>query len=127
MILFTMAKTVFKSFWRPSYTVNYPKVKKPFSDIYRGKISNEIEKCTLCRLCAIKCPTQALRVDKPALEWEIDSLSCITCGYCVEVCPKKCLSMLNAYSISVTSKAESIFVMVQQPSSVVTELDKESE
>ncbi len=126
MIIFTMTKTVLKSFFRPSYTVKYPKVKKPFSDIYRGKIINNIEKCTLCRLCAIKCPTQALRVDKPALEWELNTLSCITCNYCVEVCPRKCLSMINTYSVSVTSRADSIFLMVQQPSAEVPSSETES-
>jgi formate hydrogenlyase subunit 6/NADH:ubiquinone oxidoreductase subunit I len=122
-----MAKTVFKSFWRPSYTVKYPKVQKPFSDIYRGKISNDIDKCTLCRLCAIKCPTHALRVDKASSEWEINQLSCITCNYCVEVCPKKCLSMLNAYSSSVTSRSESILLMVQQHTASDTPEEKASE
>jgi ech hydrogenase subunit F len=115
MIILTMTKTVLKSFFRPSYTIKYPKVKKPFSDIYRGKIINDIEKCTLCRVCSIKCPTQALRVDKSVLQWEINQLACITCSYCVEVCPKKCLSMNNVYSASVTSKSDSIVLMVQQP------------
>jgi ech hydrogenase subunit F len=124
-MIFTMAKSVLKNFVRPAYTVKYPKVKKPFSDIFRGKISNDIEKCILCRICAIKCPTGALRVDKAAGEWEINPLACITCGYCVEVCPKKCLAMVNVYSSSVTAKADSIVLMVKQPPSIPPSPEKE--
>jgi formate hydrogenlyase subunit 6/NADH:ubiquinone oxidoreductase subunit I len=127
MIILTMTKTVLKSFFRPSYTVKYPKVIKPFSDIYRGKISNNIEKCTLCRVCSIKCPTQALRVDKTTLEWEINQLACITCGYCVEVCPKKCLTMLNSYSSSVINKTESVFLLVQKPAAPPKTAETEKE
>jgi len=126
MIVFTMAKSVLKNLVRPAYTVRYPKVKEPFSDIYRGKISNDIDTCIFCRICAIKCPTQALRVDKTAGEWEINSLACITCGYCVEVCPKKCLTMDNVYSSSVTAKDDGVFLMVRRPPVKAPSAEKES-
>lgn len=127
MIVFTMAKSVLKNLVRPAHTVRYPKVKEPFSDIYRGKISNDIDACIFCRICAIKCPTRALRVDKAAGEWEINSLACITCGYCVEVCPKKCLTMVNVYSSSVTEKDDGVVLMVRQPPASAPSPEKESQ
>ena len=45
--------------------------------------------------------------------WEIDRLRCITCGACVDACPKKCLSMITVYSPSVTKRTVDSFV--QEP------------
>ena len=57
----------------------------------------EIEKCIFCTLCAKKCPTDALEVDREKKTWVINRMRCITCGACVDVCPKKCLIMDNCY------------------------------
>ena len=45
-----------------------------------------------------KCPSDAIEVDRKAKTWAIDRLRCVICGACVEVCPKKCLSMDTAYT-----------------------------
>lgn len=112
MTLFTIAKTIITSFFGKAATVRYPFEKKPFADIYRGQILNDIDLCIFCSICSKKCPTEALRVSREPKEWEIDSLRCISCNYCVEVCPKKCLSSKNQYSPSITARKDGITLRV---------------
>jgi ech hydrogenase subunit F len=59
----------------------------------RGRLVFTKDTCIYCNVCAKKCPTDALVVNRKDKKWSIDQLRCITCGYCVEVCPKKSLSM----------------------------------
>jgi ech hydrogenase subunit F len=59
----------------------------------RGKIEFDVETCNYCMLCARRCPTLAIRVDREARAWSIEHLSCIACNACVEVCAKKSLAM----------------------------------
>lgn len=92
-------------------TVQYPEVKREFSDIYRGKHvlkrdDEGRERCTACGLCAVSCPAEAItivaaerkpgeenlyREEKYALTFEIDMLRCIFCGDCEEACPKEAI------------------------------------
>ncbi|MGL6219545.1 MAG: 4Fe-4S dicluster domain-containing protein [Lacrimispora sphenoides] len=39
-----------------------------------------------------------MQTDKSKALWSIERLQCIQCGYCSEVCPKKCLRMENQYT-----------------------------
>jgi ferredoxin len=41
--------------------------------------------CTGCRLCALKCPQEAISGEKKAPH-EIDQARCIKCGICYEAC-----------------------------------------
>jgi ech hydrogenase subunit F len=47
-------------------------------------------------------------VDRPGKTWTIDRLRCIQCNFCVEVCPKKCLSMENQYTAPMTSRGTDV-------------------
>ncbi|MCM1285820.1 MAG: 4Fe-4S dicluster domain-containing protein [Acetobacter sp.] len=54
-----------------------------------GKITNDIEKCILCGLCARKCPQECITVDrKEAKTWTIDRDKCVQCGACIDACLK---------------------------------------
>jgi formate hydrogenlyase subunit 6/NADH:ubiquinone oxidoreductase subunit I len=65
----------------------------------KGHIENiAMKDCILCGLCAKKCPTSAIEVDKAAETWTIDPFSCIQCSSCVHICPKDCLIMVNTYT-----------------------------
>lgn len=59
----------------------------------RGDLRLLVERCTFCRACAVRCPAQALEVDKPGQTWTLDPFRCIYCHYCVEVCPYHALTM----------------------------------
>jgi ech hydrogenase subunit F len=59
----------------------------------RGQLVFTKETCVFCTVCAKKCPTGALIVDRAHKKWTIDRLLCITCGYCVEACPRKSLAL----------------------------------
>jgi formate hydrogenlyase subunit 6/NADH:ubiquinone oxidoreductase subunit I len=106
-----MTKTVTKNLLGGPATLMYPKVKRNFTAITRGRIENNINKCIFCGLCSRRCPTYAITVTKGIKEWQIDRLKCCTCNLCVEICPVKCLSMERQYSPPVSEKTEAIYTM----------------
>ena len=103
-----MTKTVTKNLLSGPATLMYPKVKRSFTAITRGRVENDINKCIFCGLCSRRCPTYALKVTKDPKEWEIDYLKCCTCNLCVEICPVKSLAMENQYSPPLTERTMGI-------------------
>ncbi len=91
----------------------YPFVKRESFLNTRGSIEIDIPKCSMCTLCAKKCPTEAITVKRREKIWEIDRLRCISCGACVDVCPKKCLKMITIYSPSMTNRSTDSFAQEQ--------------
>ena len=76
---------------RPA-TRRYPaEEREPFAGA-RGALANDAEACIFCGLCARKCPSQCLNVDKDSALWAWDPSACVYCGVCVEVCPTHSLS-----------------------------------
>ena len=105
---FTMTKTVLKNLLGGPATLMYPKKKRIFTPITRGRVDNDINKCIFCGMCSRRCPTYAIVVTKDSREWEIDRLKCCTCNLCVEICPVKSLSMENQYFTPVKEKEAGI-------------------
>jgi ech hydrogenase subunit F len=95
--VFRMFGVVARSLFKKTACEMYPKKPAKFYENTRGHISIEAPKCILCTLCAKKCPTYAITVDKPNRTWAIERGKCILCGLCVAVCPKKCLHMENQH------------------------------
>ena len=93
MWLLPFFKTLFKSLGSKAPTHSYPHAPMPKDPLVRGHIEIEIETCIFCNICARKCPTDAIVMDRKSKEWEISHFQCIVCGECVEACPKKCLFM----------------------------------
>jgi formate hydrogenlyase subunit 6/NADH:ubiquinone oxidoreductase subunit I len=56
-------------------------------------------------MCARKCPANALTVTRQPKEWKFERFRCILCGYCVETCPKKCLSLVDRLAEEPSVKA----------------------
>jgi formate hydrogenlyase subunit 6/NADH:ubiquinone oxidoreductase subunit I len=97
-------KTVIKSLFRKSACKMYPVQAPVFYDRTRGRIEMEASKCIVCTLCAKKCPTGAITVDKAANTWQIDRFKCIQCGACAEVCKPNAIRMVNQYAGPVAEK-----------------------
>lgn len=105
----------FSHFFKKKVTIQYPEVKRPVSDIYRGlhvlKLDEEgRERCTACGLCALSCPAEAItmvaqerleseknlyREEKYAAVYEINMLRCIFCGDCETACPKEAIFLTD--------------------------------
>ncbi len=109
MKLFTMTKTVMRNLISGPATLMYPQRKRVYTEITRGRVAIDIQKCIYCGLCSRRCPTHAIIVTKDNKEWQIDRLKCCVCNLCVEICPTKCLSMENQYFPPVAEKAQAIY------------------
>ncbi|ANC90891.1 4Fe-4S dicluster domain-containing protein [Azospirillum humicireducens] len=59
-----------------------------------GRVSVDVEGCTLCLSCVGACPTGALldNADKPMLSFAQDA--CVQCGLCKTTCPEKVISLV---------------------------------
>ncbi len=106
-----MAKTVTKNLLSGPATLMYPKEKRSFSAITRGRVEVNVHQCIFCGICVRRCPTYAISVAKDSKEWQIDRLKCCTCNLCVEICPVKCLSMERQYAPPLSEKTEAIYTM----------------
>lgn len=93
---------------RPWATVEYPNDIRRYPERYRGRHRLTLHpdgrvKCTACFLCATACPAKCIYIEPqespdPSIEkfpkrYEIDTLLCVYCGYCVEACPVDAIRM----------------------------------
>jgi NADH-quinone oxidoreductase subunit I len=89
-------------------SIQYPNQRREYPARYRGRHrltlkENGDVKCTACFLCATACPARCIHiaaaesndtsVEKFPHRYEIDTLLCIYCGYCVEACPVDAIRM----------------------------------
>ncbi|MFQ3568141.1 MAG: 4Fe-4S dicluster domain-containing protein [Aggregatilineales bacterium] len=57
--------------------------------------------CSACEVCAVVCPTQALRIEKSTADFSLtfDTGACTRCDLCVELCPERALAYGDPPSI----------------------------
>ena len=108
---FKLGKMTLKSLFKRPETIRYPYETKPPVEDLKGHVENDIVECTLCGICAKRCPTGCITVDKEAESWTINPFDCIQCRTCVRECPQHCLTMMPEYRkpafekvVSVTTK-----------------------
>ena len=102
--LLKMSRLILRSLCQKSACKMYPVEEPQLFEQTRGHLVIEPEKCIACSLCARKCPTGAITVDRVGEEWTLNRLACIVCGACVEACPKKCLYLDKQYTPPTSEK-----------------------
>ena len=104
MAYFAMSRLALKWALTKPPTSRYPFEPRRELAGSRGSLIFTKDHCVYCTVCAKKCPTGALRVNRAQKTWAIDRLLCITCGYCIEVCPKKSLALVPAHALPTVTK-----------------------
>jgi len=109
MPYFQMSSLALRWAFKKPPTSRYPFEPRRAIAWSRGQLEFDKTTCVFCTVCAKKCPTGALTVNRAQKRWTIDRLLCITCGYCVEACPKKSLDHSTDHAAPVITKDREVY------------------
>lgn len=106
-------------------TIEYPEVKRQYSERLRGKHilttrDNGKLRCVACYMCETACPAECIHIvagedseeevahEKYPKVYEIDLLRCVYCGYCVDACPEEAIIMSRTHEMAFSDRAEAV-------------------
>jgi ech hydrogenase subunit F len=92
-----MIKTVIENLFSKPATRVFPIEKREPAPDVRGTVEFSGDNCNYCNACALKCPTNAITVNRAEKTLDFDIFRCITCDCCVEACKKGCVQMRAAH------------------------------
>ncbi len=97
-----LARELLKNLLRRPVTIEYGVKAKPNpTKRYRGLHIVNPDKCISCSLCAIECPTGAIKMTEITYGGKkkkipvIDYGLCVFCYHCVDICPRKAYNISN--------------------------------
>lgn len=100
-----MLNSIKKMIKYPRLTQNYPA--KPIdSSKFIGKPEISPEKCSFCKECALRCPTNAIVIDEKNKSIGINLDECIFCCLCEDVCPTKAARMTTEFELAKKDRTE---------------------
>ena len=102
--MFKMTPNVLRNLLTHKATRRYPYQTRATFETVRGELYNDVDNCTFCGICAAKCPSQCITIDKKAATWTCDPFACVFCGVCVNACQAKCLHQKHEYRIPVLDR-----------------------
>lgn len=106
-------------------TIQYPEVKRQYSERLRGRhiLTTKEDgslRCVACYMCETNCPADCIHIEaeedpNAPVEWEkrprvyeIDLLRCVFCGYCVEACPKQAIIMSRQHEMAFKTRRDAV-------------------
>ncbi len=92
-----MTKTILSNLLNKYATRLHPYEQRVLPESFRGRFKFLVDKCIMCRACALKCPTKCIRIEPDSGLWERETMACVYCGVCADVCPTGCIIMTNVY------------------------------
>ncbi len=110
---------------RYTVTVEWPEVKRQYSERLRGRhvlLAREdgSPRCVACYMCETACPADCIHIEAEedpgaSVEWEkrprvftIDLLRCVFCGFCVDACPKEAIIMTRHHEMAFAGRDEAV-------------------
>lgn len=115
---------VMQHLFRPSFTVEYPEVRKPSPPRTRNRLAflydedSEQMRCIGCTSCVVVCPREIIHMKietvekkKSVVQFDVDLGDCIGCGNCVEICPVDALELLPDFELAAERKEDLLYDM----------------
>lgn len=84
----------------------FPVVSREPAPGYRGAVEFQQENCVFCGACALRCPANAIEVDRASKVLRFDLFRCIHCACCAEACKRGCVQLRPAYHPPVFERPE---------------------